>query len=191
MTLTKSDLWQGKSKKGVGKSNKKWSKLQETMGLKETCTLHTAGKRAKYAHPGRQVFWQAHTCWRRLLTFPLRGRKMFSLLGLAGLSLHGPLQPLGCFCSESRRSFLDVRSWKKTKSDLFSQNRWAGSPSNTTVLRGAQALEVWRGDMCLEKRTLPLFQPAQRTEVSQFPTLMMSFILMQLNEFGKTKFLQS
>lgn len=28
----------------MGKSNKKWSKLHEMMGLKEICTSHTAGK---------------------------------------------------------------------------------------------------------------------------------------------------
>ena len=37
----------------------------------------------------------------------------------------------------------------KKKSDLFSRNRLAGSPSNTTILMGAQALGAWHGNICL------------------------------------------
>lgn len=127
------ELQQSKGIKEEGES-KRQSKLHKMMGLKVICTLYPAGKvNENMPRPGRRVFWEAGTPAKSLCcVFPVEAKRCFLCWSLAGWLPQRPLKPLGCFCSESIKSLLDVWS-REIKSDLFSQNRVTGSPSNTTI----------------------------------------------------------
>ena len=161
------ELWQEKSKKGVGKPKKKWSRLQEMMGLKEICRLHTAGKvKENTPTQGDHVLTGTRLLKASAGLSAERQKDVFSA-GACGVITTQPPSTTGLLFFWVQKKPPRCEVLGKNYKWLFSQNRWAGSPSNTTVLRGAQALEAWRGNIALGwKEHCPLFQQAQRTEVT-------------------------
>lgn len=147
-------------------------------------------------HCERRESWEAYTpaeslCW----SFGIKAERSFLCWNLARRLLHRPLKPLGCFCSESIKSLLDVWSWKK-KCDLFSQTGYRAvfqtQPSSWVLRHYSSGMEANASDE--KKSTLYYNQQKElksQPNTGQFPTLQMSFIQVHLNEFGKIQFLQS
>lgn len=167
------------------------------MGLKEICTLYTTGKLKENTPTLEDQCSDKYTpakslCW----SFRREAERHFLCWSLAGWLLHSPLEPLGCFCSESIKSLLYVWSWKKKKKWLVQLEQVCRRsfkyhhPQGHSGLRGLP----WK-EMPQIKRKLPLILTNERNW-SYSPTLGrstilgMSFIQMQLNEFGKAKVLQ-
>lgn len=141
------------------------------IGLKGICTLRTAGKvNENTPHCERRESWEAYTpaeslCW----SFGIKAERSFLCWNLARRLLHRPLKPLGCFCSESIKSLLDVWSWKKNVT--CSAKQVIGQCFKHNHPHGCSGITVLAWKQMLQMKRKVLFITTNKRNWSHSPTL--------------------